>query len=256
VAGVLNILVAVLPVIGLYQTYAPDFRLLSYPTNVAQTLIGAAASLAAGVFLLVPRTSRRLGTGLALGSAATLPSDVATFKISMQIVDSPGPDAWIIIVTLVLAVVATALVGVYLARSREIRTDVRSLVARPSVAWLVVLLGVTGAVAYSAQIAGRNYLNGLGDAYLNPGTLAPVFWIAIVALVIPVVAAMARPRSFSVGLLAGWICAGLADLIFLTGLRTSVLGYTLIAMAALLIPLARTDRPAGVVAADSSPQSS
>jgi hypothetical protein len=250
VAGVLNILIAVLPVIGLYQTYAPDFRLLSYPTNVAQTLIGAVASLAAGVFLLVPRTSRRLGTGLALGSAATLPSDAGTFKISMQIVESPGPDAWIIIVTLVLVLVATGLVSVYLARSREIRLDIRSLAARPSVAWLLVLLGATGAVAYLVQIAGRHYLNGLGDAPLNPGQLAPVFWLAIMALVIPVVAATARQRSFSVGLLAGWICAGLAELIFLTGLRSSVLGYTLIALAVLLIPLAGTDRQAGVIARD------
>ncbi|MEP7023597.1 MAG: hypothetical protein ABJB47_07235, partial [Actinomycetota bacterium] len=240
VAGVLAVLAGVLPVIGLYQTYAPDFRLLSYHTSVEETLIRGVASLAAGLCLLVPRTSARIGTGLALGSVATLPSDIATFHVSLQIVTKLGTDAWIIVISIVLSVVATGLVGWYLARSRELRIDMRSLAGQPWLVKLVVLLGVVGAVAYSVEMAGRHYVNGLGPSYLSSGVHFLLFWVAIMALVIPVVAVTVRPRSFGVGLLAGWIVAGLAAVVFLTGLWTSVLGYTLIALAVLLVPLART----------------
>jgi uncharacterized membrane protein len=249
-AGVLNLLVAVLPVIALYQTFAPDYRLLSYPTSIEQTLLSGAGALAAGLCLLVPRTSRRIGTGLALGSAATLPADVVSLNVSLHISGPPGPGGWLIIVTLAILLVAACLVGLYLARTREIRIDARSLAAGPSVAWLVVLLGLAGGVAYFAQIAGRHDIVGLGDLYITNQLVVPLIWITIMALLIPIIAAMARPRSFGVALLAGWIFPGLSEVAFLTGFRTSVFGYTLIALAVLLVPLARTAPPASGPASD------
>ena len=245
-AGALTLVIAVLTVASLYLTFAPDYRLLSYSTNIEQTLLNGALSLAAGICLLVPRTSRRIGTGLGLGAAATLPADAASIRLSLKISSPPGPGAWLVIVALILALVSVVLIAVHLARTREIRVEPRSLASGPA-AWLIVLLGATGAIAYLAQLAGRHDIVGFGQVYVNHELLAGLIWVTLMALVIPFLAVAARPRSFGVALAAGWVGAGLAEVIFLTGLKTSVFGYTLIAIAVLLVPLART-APAAEVA--------
>jgi uncharacterized membrane protein len=239
-AGVLSLAVAVLTVTSLYVTFAPDYRLLSYSTSVEQTLVSSAISVAAGICLLVPWTSRRIGSGLGLGSAATLPADAAAIRLSLKISSPPGPGAWLVIVALILVLAAVALIAVHLARTREIRVELRYLIVGPALAWLIILLGAAGAAAYAADLAGRHDFVGFGSVYVTNDLIIALVWITLMALVIPFLAVTARPRSFGVALAAGWVGAGLAEVIFLTGLRTSVFAYTLLAITVLLVPLART----------------
>jgi hypothetical protein len=246
-AGVLTLVLSVLIVVALYVTFAPDYRLLSYSTSIEQTLLNSATGVAAAIVLLVPRTSRTIGAGLALGSAVTLPADVASMRFSLQISHPPGPGAWLIIVALILQLVAACLIAVHLARTRKIRVEPRSLPSAPVAARLIVLLGVAGGVAYLAQLAGRHDIVGFGSAYVTNQLIVTLVWLTIMALVIPFLAATARPRSFGIALAAGWVCAGLAEVIFLTGLQTSVFGYTLLAIAVLLVPLARAAPAEAVV---------
>jgi Caspase domain len=243
-AGLLTLVLSVLTVVALFPTFASGYRLLSYSVNIEQTLINAAVGVAAAVALLVPATSRRIGTGLALGSAATLPADVNTIIYSLHISPPAHLGAELIIVALILVFVSVCLIVVHLARTRDVRIEPRSLAAGPAVAWLVVLLGVAGGVAYLTQLTGRHDYAGFGSVYVNNELVISLIWIALMAVAIPFLAVVARPRSFGVALAAGWVGAGLAEMVFLTGLKTSVLGYTLIAIALLLIPLARTAPPA------------
>jgi hypothetical protein len=204
-------------------------------------------SLAAGVCLLLPRTSRRIGTALGLGAAATLPADVASIRLSLKISSPPGPGAWLVSVAVVLVLITAVMIAVFLARSREVRIEPRSLAAGPVAAWLILLLGAAGAVAFLAQLAGRHDIVGFGDVYVNNQLLVGLIWLTLMALAIPFIAVTARPRSFGIALAAGWVGAGLAEVIFLTGLKSSVFGYTLIVIAVLLVPLARSAPPADVL---------
>jgi hypothetical protein len=65
------------------------------------------------------------------------------------------------------------------------------------------------------------------------------------ALVIPAAAALAFPRQFGIALLAGWICDGAATAAFYTGLPGGVFGFTLFALAILIIPFAALARSSG-----------
>jgi Caspase domain len=243
-AGVLTLVLSGLIVVALFPTFAAGYRLLSYPANIEQTVVNSVVGVAAAVGLLVPATSRRIGAGLALGSAATLPADLNIISFSLHISPPAHLGAQLIIVALILVIVSACLIGIHLVRTGEVRIEPRSLASGPAVAWLTVLLGVAGAVACVAQLAGRHDYVGFGSVYVNNDLNITLIWITLMALAIPFLAATARPRSFGIALAAGWVGAGLAEVIFLTGLKTSVFGYTLIAIALQLIPLARTAPPA------------
>ena len=77
--------------------------------------------------------------------------------------------------------------------------------------------------------------------------LVPLIVSSAMALVLPVIAATALSRQFGVALLAGWIGCGASIIAFVTAFETStVFGYTLIALALLIIPLAREPAPTSV----------
>jgi uncharacterized membrane protein len=243
--GALAVIEAVLLVVSIYPTYASDYRLLTLPVNVASLLINAAVTLAAGICLLIPQTSRLIGTGLLIGVTATTPTDLqGTLAFLANEEGGPGPGAWLIIVACILGLITIVLVVASLWHGRDVRFAWRSLAARrgQAAAWVVVALGVAGAAAFAIQFGAADYLAGDGGIYIKGHVTIPLIWITFLALALPALAVTARPRSFGVALAAGWVGIGLSEVVFDTGLKANVFGYTLIAMAIALVPLARTAR--------------
>jgi hypothetical protein len=249
VAGVLAVTEAVLLAIVPFVTFtsASSYRLIDYAANREQLFIDAAVILAAGICLLVPRTSALVGTGLILGAAIVVPSDVAVV-FGVLHAQSPiqlGPGSRLVLIAQALAVVAAVLAVISLVRGRVVRIEPRSLIRRGRgqlAAGLVVLLGLAGAVAYAVQVGRAHQVPGL-SAYISHQLMIPLIWTTIAAVLVAVTAGSARPRAFGTALAAGWIGAGLAEVAFLTGFATSVFGYTLVALALALVPFARTVPP-------------
>jgi hypothetical protein len=249
VAGLLAVTAAILVAIVPFVTFtsASSYRLIYYGANSGHLFIDAAVLLAAGICLLVPRTSALVGTGLILGAAAVVPSDVA-FVFGILNTYSPlqlGPGSWLVFIAQALAAVAAVLAGLSLVRGRVVRLEPRSLIRRgraPLAAGLVLLLGLAGAVAYVVQVGHAQHVPGL-SADISHQLMIPLIWTTLAAVAVSLIAASARPRAFGTALAGGWICAGLGEVVILTGFETSVFGYTLVALALALIPFARTAPP-------------
>jgi Caspase domain len=259
VAGVLAvaqaILLAVVPLVTF--TDASSYRLIDYAANRQQLFIDAAVVLAAGVCLLVPRTSALAGTGLLLGAAAVVPSDVAIVFGVLRVNDpiQLGPGSWLVLIAEALAIVAAVLAGLSLGRSRVVRLEPRSPLGRGRgqlAAGLVAALGLAGAVTYAIQVGRAHQVPGLAVS-VSGQLVIPLIWTTIVAVAIPLIAAAARPRTFGTALAGGWICAGLGEASFLTGFTTSVFAYILVALALALIPFARTAPPGAAAEAAGHP---
>ena len=133
-AGVLAVTAAIMLAIVPFVTFttASSYRLIYYGANSGHLFIDAAAVLAAGICLLVPRTSALVGTGLILGAAAVVPSDVA-FVFGVLNTYSPlqlGPGSWLAFIAQALAAIAAVLAGFSLGRGRVVRLEPRSLIGR------------------------------------------------------------------------------------------------------------------------------
>jgi Caspase domain len=249
VAGVLAVAEATLLAIVPFVTFtsASSYRLIFYAANSEQLFIDATVVLAAGLCLLVPRTSALVGTGLVLGAAAFVPSDVA-IVFGVLNVYSPiqfGTGSILVLIAEVLAVVTAVLAAISLARGRVVSIEPRALIGRGRArvtAGLIVVLGLAGAVAFATQVGRTHQVPGL-VSYISTQLLIPLVWITAAAVAVPLIAASARPRAFGAALAAGWIGAGLGEVAFLTGFMTGVFGYTLVALALALIPFARTAPP-------------
>jgi Caspase domain len=257
VAGVLAVAEAILLAIVPFVTFtdASSYRLISYAANRQQLFIDAAVVLAAGICLLVPRTSALIGTGLMLGAAAVVPSDVA-IVFGVLRVNGPiqlGPGSWLVLIAEALAITAAVLAGLSLGRGRAVRLEPRSLLGQGQgrgrgrgpgqfAAGLVAALGLAGAVAYAIQVGRAHQVPGLAVA-VSSQLVIPLAWTTIVAVAVPLIAVAARPRTFGTALAGGWICAGLGEASFLTGFKTGVFAFILVALALALIPFARTAPP-------------
>jgi hypothetical protein len=253
VTGVLTLIEAALLVASVYPVYAASYHLLSYPVNVASLFINAAVLLAAGICLLIRPTSRLVGTGLLIGGTVTTPTDLQGTLAALGRDDVvAGPGAKLIIVACILGLVTIVLAVLSLWRGRDIRFARPALAAvrGQAAAWVVAALGVAGAAAFAIQVAPEHYLPGDKVHYISGGITVPIVWITLLALALPALAVAARPRSFGVALAAGWVGIGLSEVVFDIGLPTSVTGYTLVAMAIALIPLARTAPPDRRAASD------
>jgi uncharacterized caspase-like protein len=238
VAGGLAMAGAVLTVVGLFPVYRGTFRLTDLPANTWSTLIVAALALSAGICIFVPRTKRLIGPGLLLGAAATSPTTVwYAIALPETSYGTPGPGLWLELLGGGILVLAACLVGLALARMGEVRIAPRP--PQGALAWLVVLLGVAGAVAFISQVLGQEYIQGRGQAFVPKEDLVPTLWTTAMALVVPACAALAVPRQFGVALLAGWIGCGVAAVAFNLEVG-SVYVYTLLALLAVTIPFART----------------
>jgi hypothetical protein len=142
-------------------------------------------------------------------------------------------------------VLACCLALLSLARAGDVRLAFR--LPEGAIAWLVTLLGVAGAVALFLQVEGAHAIPGRDGAGFVPSQdLAPLIWAAAMALVIPAAAAAALPRQFGVALLAGWIVDGASVVAFYLGFPGGVFGFTLLALAVLIIPFAQVAQPSRV----------
>jgi hypothetical protein len=244
-AGGLAIVGAVLALLAPFPEFVGSFRLISVPANVWAVVISNAVAFCAAVCIFVPRTRRLIGPGLLLGAVATAPNAFVydTTWLVGQKYGSAGPGLWLDLVGNAILVLAACVAGLGLARAGEVRFALR----RPPegrLAWLVVLLGVAGAIALFLQIRG-GFVPGRDKGFSPAEDLVPLVWSSVMALVIPPAAAVARPRRFGVALLAGWIGCGTAVAVFSTTLQRSVFGYTLLALLVVITPFARAAPTSG-----------
>jgi hypothetical protein len=214
IAGQLAILGAAASVVGLFQAYQYTASLWQGRSDVAHMrwyalylLTMAVPILGAGAGTLIPATRRLIGPGLLLGiTAASTWSLVYLASDRLNSKDAPGMFGgdgwWVELVAHLVLVLAACLAGLALVRTAQVH-----LVRRPprsKVAWLVALLGVAGALALLFH--DRSLWNPTWPP--NRWYAAPSIWMTIMAAVVPACAAVAVPRRFGVGLLAGWIAGG------------------------------------------------
>jgi hypothetical protein len=107
------------------------------------------------------------------------------------------------------------------------------------VPWLIAILGAVGAAALFVQVVSDNTLPGRGQAYRADQDLAPLIVAAAITLLIPAIAAIARPRLFGVSLLAGLIAGGASGVVYYTGFA-SLFALTLLGLLTLVAPLSRS----------------
>jgi hypothetical protein len=138
---------------------------------------------------------------------------------------------WLEFTAHLMIVAAACLAGLAQARTAGIR-----LTPRPKgpAAWLVIFLGGVGSLALFVQSPAN--IEGWGKYS------APFVWEGVMALVVPVFAAVVAPRRFAVSLLLGWVggSAGLFAYAFLTPDRGYFpFGLTLLALLVVAAPFAR-----------------
>jgi uncharacterized membrane protein len=248
VAGVLAVIEAILLAVIPWTPFVgpSSYRLISYAALTQQILIDSAITLAAGVCLLVPRTSRLIGAGLILGAVAVVPGDVFLVLAVRQVSGTTGPGMGLVFISEALGVIAAVLAGSSLWHARAVRVQPRSLIGRrpgQAASWLVIGLGAVGAAALVLQVGSAASVPGL-EVDISHQLMIPMIWFTFLAVAIPAIAAAAAPRPFGAALIGGWLCAALGDVSFLTGFRSGVFGYTLVLLAIALIPFLRT-APAG-----------
>jgi hypothetical protein len=247
-AGGLAVVGAVLTIVALFPTFAGQggdiFRLIDVSANTTEVIIRASVALGAGVCIFVPRTRRLIGPALLLGGVATAPTWVVYDLIVRHFYPPMGLGMWLHLVGMAVWVLACCLALLSLARAGDVRLAFR--LPEGAIAWLVTLLGVAGAVALFLQVEGAHAIPGRNAGFVPSQDLAPLIWAAAMALVIPAAAAAALPRQFGVALLAGWIVDGASVVAFYLGFPGGVFGFTLLALAVLIIPFAQVAQPSRV----------
>ena len=264
-AGALAVAGAVLAVIGLFPTYMsslsgysdsclndpnclqPDLH-RSVPLTVAGVsfLIGTAAlCLAAGVCTLIPRARPLLGPRLLLATAAASTSALAfNLRHSFIVYGSYQAESgfWLQLASNLSLIVAACFAGLVLARASEVR--LLRWPPRNTLLWIVVLLGVAGALALVFQDLELTALIGSQWKAAEVPSIVVTVW----ALVMPGWAAVVVPRRLGVALLVGWIWVGAAFCLYcylffgsVHGVRGPIIafGLTLLALSAVTVPFAR-----------------
>lgn len=251
-ASILAIAAAVLLLIGIVPDYHPRAESLINGTGELEWIVVVVITLAvmalvAGVLTLVPRTRRPLSAGLLLGVAAA-----STWWFVFLVTDwlwnnRPGwflAGFWIELVATLALIVAGFLVGLAVARARDVR--LLHQIPNGALAWTVGLLGFVGAISLALLVGDLQAVLSIDLRWF----LAPAVWATILALVIPACAATAVPRRFGASLLAGWISGG-ATLFFFyhvfneqarvdASTPINVFGLTLLGLLIAAVLLART----------------
>ena len=118
---------------------------------------------------------------------------------------------------------------------------------RPTIKELAEHTGLSpAAVSYALrglQVSAETEVPGQGSTSAGQQLIIPLAWTTLMALVIPALAAAARPRPFGAALVGGWIIGIFAEVAFVTPFPVSVFGYTLIALAVSLVPFVRAAHP-------------
>ncbi|WP_328475062.1 caspase family protein [Actinoplanes sp. NBC_00393] len=176
----------------------------------------AVAAVAAGLGLLRRATRPLVGPGLLLGVAAASCWGLAFFTgelIRDALLGDPWREPRLELLGHLLLIAAAVLAGLHLHRDRTVRlrlTVPRDRAAR-AVLLVCALATVGGALALGVQLY---ELVQLRETYPGLGDLATHTWpyaIAVVlALLVPLMAALAAPARFALALLTGWITGGWA----------------------------------------------
>jgi YVTN family beta-propeller protein len=149
----------------------------------------------AGVCMLLPRTRSLIGPGILLGAAAASAWGLAYFSTRLAQGGSDTADRFGFAghVTLLLA---ACVAGFALRGNRAVRFEMR----RPadSLTWVVALVGGAGAMAGAWALSGEVRLSAPADLAL------PYMAATVLAVTVPVWAAVVPPRAFGLSLLAGW----------------------------------------------------
>jgi hypothetical protein len=250
VAGLLAIAAAALLLLGLIPAYQFGKTLrVEQPWSPWYTVAVAVAAVAAGGCTLLPRTRRIIGPGLLLGIAASSTWGLLfTAGIDAQ-KGGLGSGLWLQVAGHLSLVLAALIAGLALARAAEVRL-VR-LLPDGWLPWLVVLLGVAGALAlltYSETIF--RFFGTKG----GPREVAPSVWAVLLGTAVPACAALLAPRRSGAAVLVGWIGGGVAIFLssfaFVRGYFGSLdkggrpiiaFGLALLALLVVAVLLARDD---------------
>jgi hypothetical protein len=262
-AGGLAIAGAVLMLVGLFPSDQGNYSLwevLGVPSSIPRwpITITAALCFTAGACIFRPRAGPLIGLGLVLGGLAAATSVLVFYAGGLRFLGYNGFNGgpfWFQLAAMLILVLAACLAALALRRAAEVR--LLRWPPQSALAWVVVLLGIAGAVALVFQ--DLNVAATGGTSTIAGEFLASSIWMTIMALVVPACAAVAVPRQLGVALLAGWILGGGALYLFSYYLLDSqrsyaaqgsgsvspslgptiVFGLTLLALLAVAVPLAR-----------------
>ncbi|HEY9377182.1 MAG TPA: TIR domain-containing protein [Jiangellaceae bacterium] len=206
----------------------------------AYMLVVAALVVSASVHALMVGAWSLTNAGILLGAVAASAWGLAV-PVGQLGYGGYQVGFWFVLVGHLFLVLAAVLSVRALRRTTEIRLARRAL--RGALAWVIAVLGVAAAVALHVF---RILL--VNDYGVGVDFWLPLAILTIMALVVPVSAALAIPRRFGVALLAGWIVAAASIFVFygvvaywdIAG-SLVVFGMTLLALGAVAIPFARSD---------------
>ncbi|HEX5189611.1 MAG TPA: hypothetical protein VFW16_08725, partial [Streptosporangiaceae bacterium] len=246
-AGVVTVVGALVLVTSMFPPFLGTSPLREHSPNTWQNGIEAVAAALAGICLLAPPSRRLIGPGFLFGAIATAPSGAVYDIIVGHAFPPAGPGLWLNVAACAILTVADVLAWRALAHHGAVRLGRR--MPAGVLPWLVAFAGCAGAVLLVAQVLNQDAI--AGTTYKAAGTdLFALYCTATMALVIPVVAVLASPRTFGVALLAGWITTAIAEAEFYSGLTSSVFALTLLVLLVLTVAYARTSRPRTPVATD------
>ena len=223
--------------LSIFPQFVAGYPLTARSANTWQNVIEAVAAAVAGFCLLAPRTRGLIGPGLLFGAVATAPSGAIYGLIVGRAFPPIGPGLWLNVVGCVILTVAAGMVLRALVRQRVVLAGRR--IPAGVIPWLVLLVGCAGAVLLVVEVLNRDVIAGT-TAKVASTDLFALYWTATMALLLPAVAVITSPRTFSVALLGGWLATGIAEDVFYTGAASSVFALTLLALLALTIAIAAT----------------
>ena len=223
--------------LSIFPQFVAGYPLTAKSANTWQNVIEAVAAAVAGFCLLAPRTRGLIGPGLLFGAVATAPSGAIYALIVGRAFPPIGPGLWLNVVGCVILTVAAGMVLRALVRQRVVLAGRR--IPAGVIPWLVLLVACAGAVLLVVEVLNRDIVAGTGAKVASTDLFA-LYWTATMALLLPAVAVITSPRTFSVALLGGWLATGIAEDVFYTGAASSVFALTLLALLALTIAIAAT----------------
>jgi hypothetical protein len=200
-----------------------------------------------GILLVGVPAWRIVGSGVALGLAAIAPAEVVYNLLVGDRQSSYGPGLWLNFAGYVILALAAGVIWGALARGHHAR--IRPRPPHGILPLLIIVVGCAGAVALIIQVPPLDPVPGIGD-HLNNVDLFAFRWTIATAALIPAVAVFARPMTFAVALLAGWVADGLSQAVFYTHVGNSLFGLTLLVLAGLTVAFAMTARRAPVSPAE------
>jgi hypothetical protein len=236
---------AVLIVVGLFLPYQGGYRIVEQDYGspwYAYALVVAALVTSAGVYLLSGNAGSLSGAGILLGTVAASTWGLA-FSVSKLADGDLDVGFWVELIAHLFLVLAAWLTVQALWRSAGVRLVLRP--PRGVSGWLVALFGVAGAVTLVFHVVELAETGSF--VWFGWWSLAPAVVLTVMALVVPVGAAIAVPRRFGVAVLVGWIGVAASVLLYYVDVLASwyirgpivAFGLTLVGLGLAAIPFAR-----------------